>query len=80
MMYSIKQLNIMLWREEYTNGTATESSYVVEKSAGEFVEDGLGADRLNRKFRSSGCTRYSARVLMVIPAYSKRRIVWAMRE
>ena len=75
MMYSIKQLNIMLWREEYTNGT-----YVVEKSAGEFVEDGLGADRLNRKFRSSGCTRYSARVLMVIPAYSKRRIVWAMRE
>lgn len=36
---------------------------MVEKSAGEFVEDGLGADRLNRKFRSSGRTRYSARVL-----------------
>lgn len=29
-----------------------------------FIEDGLGADRLNRKERSSGCARYSARVLM----------------
>lgn len=43
---------------------ATESSCLVQTSAGGFVEDGLGADRLNRKFRSSGCTRYSARVLM----------------
>ena len=36
----------------------------MEERTKEFVEDGLGADRLNRKFRSSGCARYSARVLM----------------
>ena len=36
----------------------------MQGSAGDFAEDGLGADWLKRKFRSSGCTRYSAEVLM----------------
>ena len=37
---------------------------MVQGSAGDFAEDGLGADWLKRKFRSSGRTRYSAEVLM----------------
>ena len=40
-----------------------ESLRLVQGSAGDFAEDGLGADWLKRKFRSSGCTRYSAGVL-----------------
>lgn len=44
--------------------TATESFRLVQGSAGDFAEDGLGADWLKRKFRSSGRTRYSAEVLM----------------
>lgn len=44
--------------------TATESFRLVQGSAGDFAEDGLGADWLKRKFRSSGRIRYSAEVLM----------------
>ena len=40
------------------------ASVLVKGSAEEFAEDGLGADWLKRKFRSSGRTRYSAEVLM----------------
>ena len=51
-------------KEEYARSTATESFRLVQGSAGDFAEDGLGADWLKRKFRSSGRTRYSAEVLM----------------
>ena len=58
--------SLILSDEEKSKRTslAQRVSILVQGGARGGVEDGLGADWLKRKFRSSGCTRYSAEVLM----------------
>ena len=57
--------NLITGDEEKSKCTslAKRAFILVREGAGGDIEDGLGADWLKRKFRSSGSTRYSAGVL-----------------
>ena len=65
MLYHFAHSLILSDEEKSTcTSLAKRALILVREGAGGDIEDGLGADWLKRKFRSSGSTRYSAEVLM----------------